>query len=825
MFPQVNFNVDGYKTFLQQNKNLSSSGLYSMYPAGKFNGKTGATWLNVPYYDSVKVKLNLTNYEKELIAKNGFMASERLSYKTMGEALIDVFNKDLPVFVSSDAILHAFHASYDVVLKETEKYVIIGKLNEFLKGLHAQTSALNAKYALNPAMKDCLKDFDLYLTIALKLLGEPEQPWFSENSQAISDLIALVNAQRAASYKIFGNSGRLIDYSQFKPRGHYDDSNEPILASYFRAAMWLGRIEFYLVAPKALEQTPPADVRRQTADAMLMLEAMDLAGSSSIFSELEDIIGFFVGPQDNVTLPDLKELRNLTGIDKADMLLDSLTHKRFCDTLAKQAYANQKILSQILTHDPMQPDSIVPASAFMPFGQRFVIDSYITGNVVYDRIKPHRMLPSTLDILFALGNNAAGQLLKPDIDKFSYAPNIASLRFLIDSYDQAAWNGSLYNMWLNSLRKLNPPENRTNLPDFMQTSAYWQQKINTQLASWTELRHDNLLYAKQSYSGGVICSYPHSYVEPVTEFYLALKTMAENARDKFKTYSFNTGFGTSTQVADFFNYFAKIADTLGQISQSELSGTPFTERQKYFLESMLYQNHTCGSPYTGWYPNLFYGTNNMLKQDFLVADMHTSPTDEMGNSVGWVKHCGTGPVNMGVWITKLPGVGEVAFSGPVMSYYEYTTTNFFRLTDQEWTDNYLKASSRPDLVNLYLAGSEGNSRGTGPDLTSIQGDDNGGVKVPASYITARNFPNPFNPSTIISFAIPFNLSNQRTTLTIYNIEGQVLKTLVDEVLPSGSYLTKWDGKNENGVNAASGIYIYNIKCGGYICSGKMNLIK
>ena len=63
----------------------------------------------------------------------------------------------------------------------------------------------------------------------------------------------------------------------------------------------------------------------------------------------------------------------------------------------------------------------MPASAFLLFGQRFVIDSYVTGSVVYDRITFNneiicRLFPSTLDPMFALGNDAAAQLLKPELD-------------------------------------------------------------------------------------------------------------------------------------------------------------------------------------------------------------------------------------------------------------------------------------------------------------------------------------------------------------------------------------------------------------------------
>ena len=72
----------------------------------------------------------------------------------------------------------------------------------------------------------------------------------------------------------------------------------------------------------------------------------------------------------------------------------------------------------------------------------------------------------------------------------------------------------------------------------MKTAAFWQEKMNTQLASWAELRHDNLLYAKQSYTGGTVCSYPYSYVEPFPEFYQSLKDFANSAKNRIQSINF-----------------------------------------------------------------------------------------------------------------------------------------------------------------------------------------------------------------------------------------------------------------------------------------------
>jgi hypothetical protein len=167
----------------------------------------------------------------------------------------------------------------------------------------------------------------------------------------------------------------------------------------------------------------------------------------------------------------------------------------------------------LLLTNPFSPTTTHPASAVMLMGQRFVIDSYITSQVVFDRIiyngrKIKRMLPNTLDVLGGLGNNAAIRLLKDELNGYHYGTNLAAARYLIEAYDTSFWNANLFHRWVNSLRKINPPEDRDSLPQFMQTAAFWQQKLNTQLGSWTQLRHDNILYAKQSYTSGWVCSFP-----------------------------------------------------------------------------------------------------------------------------------------------------------------------------------------------------------------------------------------------------------------------------------------------------------------------------
>ena len=823
------FSLNAYKDFLSSHQNLTTKELTTMYDAGSFLGKISGGDGNVLYSDSMEIKFGLTSYEKELLNRNGFVVTERVSKPDIRQMFLDIWSKDLPVYISTDAILHAFHRSYDRILVSTEKSYIIPQLKIFLSSVHSQIQELINKYSSDTSLVTMLKDVDLYLTIPRRLMDASIQPFYPENQSAVNEMLNSIDSYSAGSIPIFSNTPRQIDFSQFKPRGHYTESEE--LSNYFKAMIWLGRIEIYLIKPDSddLDQPSFADIQRQIIDTYLICEMVEMSGAKPLYTEIEKVISSFVGEQDNATLDQVQSVYAAAQITSAIQLTDTLKVEEFQDTLITKPFSGQKILSQLLMSDPTSPDQIKPASAFLLFGQRFVVDSYVTGNVVYDKIiynnvKIPRMLPSTLDVLFALGNSSAAQLLGKELDNYHYSSNLASLRYLIDSYGNDFWQSSIYNLWLNSLKSLNPPNDRTTLPEFMQTAAWWQQKINGQLASWAELRHDNLLYAKQSYTAMYSCSYPYGYVEPVPDFYGSMITLAQKSIEKFS--------GLALDLSGpiyYFENFVNIMDTLKSISEKELSNQEFTDSEKAFMKKVLSEEYICGTVLTGWYYRLWYldtGLTSETKPNYITADYHTSPSDQTGEIVGWVKHAGTGPVNLMVLQADLPGVGKVAFAGPVCSYYELTTTNFKRLTDEEWLDTYLSQSARPDWTNIYLADAEGNSKGSGLQL--ITGISNGVTMandIPSDNIIAQNYPNPFNPETIISFTIPSKFSTVDVSINIYNIQGKLIRKLFSGNVQPGTYLTKWNSRNDFGNIVSSGIYIYEIKAGNLMTAGKMNLLK
>jgi len=106
--------------------------------------------------------------------------------------------------------------------------------------------------------------------------------------------------------------------------------------------------------------------------------------------------------------------------------------------------------------------------------------------------------------------------------------------------------------------------------------------------------------------------------------------------------------------------------------------------------------------------------------------------------------------------------------------------------------------------------------------------DKGEVVLPKLFSLGQNYPNPFNPTTTIRFEIGIGGGPQQsvqTSLRVYNILGQRVKTLVDEPKSPGIYYQTWDGKDEQGDKVSSGVYFYQLRAGGYNQTKKMVLLK
>lgn len=819
---QTTFNVEEYKRFYNENKNLTYEGLINKYPIQSFLNKIYIE-NNINFLDSIKNKYQLTSDELSLIKDYGFLVTERLSYNSFASAFSDIYHKDLPVYVSTDAILHALHMSYDEILKQIEIDILIPKLKTLLKNLSDNLSNLDTKYSQNKLLETSLKDIDLYITVARYLLKETKTPYYKENITLLNEIINNINKLSPISIKLFSSSNRILDFSQFKVRGHYNDQRFPELALYFQTMIWLGRTEFYFSSPQAIQQQNIEDIQRQIIDAFLLKELLSSSNSESIYNEINTILDAFIGEQDNITIDNLKYLETKLNITDISVFSDTGYVSYFQNELLKEPFSDQKILSQILMTDLSGPQ-IKPGMAFLLFGQRFIVDSYILSkvvfsNIIYENQLIPRLLPSPLDILFVLGNNSTSKLLETELKKYHYSSNLNALRYLVDSYGEDFWEKSLYNIWLSSIKSLNPPDDLSKYPRSLQTAAYWQSKMIGQLACWTELRHDNLLYTKQSYTGGVICSFPYTYIDPFPKFYEKIAKFSRKAINILQDIKYNNSY-----MFDYFQKLGKVCSNLQIIAQKELDNEELSENEKIFLSEMLRLKNICGMEYDGWYPQLYFrGEDSFKKTDYIIADIHTAPTDENGNMIGWVKHAATGSLNMAIILANNYNGEKTLFIGPILSFYDYTTTNFQRLDDDEWQKIYTQSLiNQPDFSNLFMTDKKGEKKPNGPTLLTNVNTEK--IK-PESYLLIKNYPNPFNPSTNIIFTIPDELSGKPFTINIYDNMGKLVKTLLNENLSKGTYIIKWDGRDEYGKLCSSGLYIAQISSMNKSSIIKMSLIK
>lgn len=97
-----------------------------------------------------------------------------------------------------------------------------------------------------------------------------------------------------------------------------------------------------------------------------------------------------------------------------------------------------------------------------------------------------------------------------------------------------------------------------------------------------------------------------------------------------------------------------------------------------------------------------------------------------------------------------------------------------------------------------------------------------GGNIPKTYALNQNYPNPFNPSTQISFDLPVA---GKVDLSVYNVLGQNVRTLVNQDMEAGSHTITWDGRSSSGTQVASGIYFYRLTAASYTQTMKMMMLK
>jgi hypothetical protein len=674
----------------------------------------------VRYFDRVARELQLTAQERQLYGTQGFVSIDHQQRYSMGSAYFAIYARDLPVLITTDSITHALHRSYDNILKNLEIYLFLPALEQALNAAHETLAKRSSELGSEP-LRASAGDVDLYLTVAQSLLGglgvddstpgleaKPVASRFGQDAKTqdvLRQIAALKLQSPSQPTKIYGGL-RAMDYSQFRPRGHYTESEQ--LKRYFRAMMWLGRADTaFILTPPHAKSSLEVDSQREARSAALMTLVLAESGALKSLGQLRAIVDFMVGSADNLTLEQMNGAMSKLGLTRPAQLADNTALDRLRNEVG--SLGEQQIRSQVITSPLGGSERIPPPQVFQVFGQSFVVDSFALSKVVFDSIvfrglKQQRMMPSGFDVMAMLGNNEAVRLLKPELEKWRYGANLLAVREALEQRTPQSWQADLYDSWLDALRALDDTPTG-HMPQVMLREAWRRKQLQTQLASWSELRHDTLLYAKQSYTGYPTCGYPAGFVEPYPAFFDKLERFAKRGAELIATA--NLSLVAAPQAAndvrrgavDFLQDFAEHMTFLGRLARKELAAQPFTSEEEDFLRRTIDKSGGGSGPprYDGWYPRLIYGGDPDAWQP-TIADVHTNPEGAKALQVG------VGDVSFVVVAIDNEG-DRAAYVGPVYTYYEFEQPVASRLTDQQWRDMLSegKAPQQPAFTQAFRA--------------------------------------------------------------------------------------------------------------------------
>ncbi|TFG30885.1 DUF3160 domain-containing protein [Candidatus Thorarchaeota archaeon] len=662
--------------------------------------------LNAPQYSIYSGLSNIANLGqfpslpvsvKDAIYLNGFAVIPQSEYKQIHEILEYNKENDLPSFITSDAVLHAYHVLYDLVLREVEVYSfwdLLGNLTESLQ----EYSFDQYQNAPEGRWKEAALRNVMFFTVALSLIDNETvipSEFPAQVTLEVSNVLQLIEAHEALTDSWFMKYEE--DFTQFVPRGHYTRSER--LSNFFKAMMWYGRVSF------RLQPSPPPEINElgmdNTAQAILLSLALNepvvgLSGSPSgyvVWDAIYEPTVFFVGAADDLVPGEYLELVdeiygsiiNITDLDN-DQLLE-----QFIDT----ALTMRKPL--ILGHPLPDILNLTQTMGLRFMGQRFIPDSYILGQLVYKNVgtlNNPRLMPLGLDVMAAFGSERAWELLDDQKHYLNYISQMEMLWAQIENMTVSEWTRNLYYLWLYSLLPLlsDPGDN---FPYFMQSEAWVDKQLSTALASWAELRHDTILYAKQSYTvrtiGIIVDPLPKGYVEPVPALYARLASLCQmmlsglDSRELLSSLMYGKLSQLKTLLLD-----------LQTISIKELEGKSLTED-----EFKLIDNIGITLKQIVQMPTDEHITSDTDDDMAVIADVHTDV------NTGQVLEEGVGRPFVILAAVYVNGA-VVLTQGAVMSYYEFTWPIEDRLTDEAWQEmlNQGEEPSLPAWTESYICNSD-----------------------------------------------------------------------------------------------------------------------
>lgn len=602
-------------------------------------------------------KFYLSDDIADMLVKNGFVV-----FSSAGSEFFEVYEynryDEIPNFVTVDSMMHTYHLYFSHLLKETEKNYLWDNIRELsvrmMNNSISQYDTLKGSEWESAARRNVA-----FFTVGAMLMDKDVDP-----EDYVDDIVRyeLDNINNANEILLSEVSGQYEDYTQYIPRGYYDGDTK--LEQYFKAMMWYGRMHF-------LQED-------ENTDRSALLMSMALYEDSEAYGLWEGVYAvtsFFAGASDDMGvceyMPAIHEaygdsvsVRDLIGNNEA-----------FSSYHTKTAKLSAPKINSIPIQDG--DDNVILGFRFM--GQRFTIDAEIMQMLIYSNVEENpsgdrRMLPDVLDVPAALGSGVALDILTENgaTEYAGYTENMDKLKRALAKENDTLWSASLYARWLNTLRPL-LSEKGEGYPSFMQGEEWAKKSLECFAGSFTELKHDTVLYSKQVIAemggGGEEELDYRGYVEPEPLVYERFADLATLTAKGLKEYGM-----IDADDEENLSRLSELAVRLYEISKKELKDEVLSEDEYELIEDYG------GNLEHFWYDAMKdESTEQIYSKEYpaaIVVDIATDPNGE-------VLEAATGNPSIILVVVKVDGKLKLA-KGSVYSFYQFPWPMSDRLTDSKW---------------------------------------------------------------------------------------------------------------------------------------------
>ena len=569
---------------------------------------------------------------------------------------------NFPSFVTTDLYLQLYHMYFDCMLRRAEDGKLFNALQDFCrKGYRECTRAV--ANPVNPQEKALAEFSQAYFAIALRLLDPKEECAVAPQYQKmVEDEVAKCTSASTAFSPFMEYTEVMFPYALFRPRGHYTRNER--LQRYFRGMMW--------VQTAAFDTDKPSMMRRAAFMAKTVCGNAEL---NAAFKAIFDPMTFLMGQPDNITLMQVYDI--LQRYNYAKLIGNDKELRKFVAEVDVLAERQTRIRPKVQLSGRNKVN-------LMP--QRYQPDAEVLQEMYDWKSKvSQRFCPKGIDFFAAGGSPLALQLDKEGETWDEFDANMIRMQKRMGEIE---WKENIAVRWQQVLLDLSKGRHPSNAPYFMAGTAWGKKDLNAALASYAELKHDAILYAKQPMGaecgdGGPEDPIVRGYVEPNIDFWTAVIDLLNATKEAFGA----LGIMTDEMLA-LTDDMAEEAQFFLNCSKKELAGKTLSEQEYRQLEIVgaVFENMTL---------NMMRGDGDYFEWEDIesadrkvavIADIYTANGENVPVEKKAVLYNAVGPADVIYVVVEIGGYLYLT-RGAVFSYREFhDALDVPRHTDEEWQE-------------------------------------------------------------------------------------------------------------------------------------------